>query len=67
MSKNPAAVALGKKSWAKRKKNPKHKEQLSAAGKAGAAKTNAIKAAKRHAQQALVDIRENMSPTIELE
>jgi len=47
MSKNPAAVALGKASWRKRKKNPKHKEQLSKAGRLGAAKTNAIKAAKR--------------------
>lgn len=36
MSKNPNAVALGKASWKKRKKNPNHKKQLSEAGKAGA-------------------------------
>jgi len=48
MSKNKAAVALGKKSWKKRN-SAKERARLKEIAKLGAAKTNAIKAAKRKA------------------
>ncbi len=45
--KNKSAQSLAALSWKKRKKDPKTKENLSKAGKLGAAKTNEIKRLKR--------------------